>query len=245
MFTYPITQLKRRAQTALWTPSQLSTIAWWDAKDAATVTVATGVSQWNDKSGNSYHMTQLSASAQPTYITGEYVDYNDVGGLEKGLTINQAIFNTGTGHCVFMVVEPSAAYTSPPLFTEAAGEASWLVFAGNNHLENIGFSSRNSATLPSVNKGIYGVRAKSASTTDLQLNANTPYYVAGYGGGYRTLIVNPSTGFYNRIKVFEVIVTGELSDTNFDKMNGYLAHRHGLASLLPAAHPFKSAPPTL
>jgi len=42
---------------------------WHDASDEATVTVATGVSQWNDKSGNSRHATQSTANNQPSYAS--------------------------------------------------------------------------------------------------------------------------------------------------------------------------------
>ena len=40
---------------------------WHDASDEASVTIATGASQWNDKSGNSRHATQSTANNQPWY----------------------------------------------------------------------------------------------------------------------------------------------------------------------------------
>lgn len=49
------------------TPAELSPKAWWDASDTSTITSSSGaVSQWNDKSGNGYHLTQATSSAQPT-----------------------------------------------------------------------------------------------------------------------------------------------------------------------------------
>jgi hypothetical protein len=57
-----------------WTPARLGTqvAAWFDADDAATITLnGTGVSQWNDKSGNGRHVSQSNAGAQPTYTTGQ------------------------------------------------------------------------------------------------------------------------------------------------------------------------------
>lgn len=42
--------------------------AWFDGADAATITVASGrMSQWNDKSGNDYHLTQLTEVDKPFY----------------------------------------------------------------------------------------------------------------------------------------------------------------------------------
>jgi hypothetical protein len=45
-----------------------SLVGWWDADDATTFTFSSGtsVSQWNDKSGNNYHLAQGTAGEQPT-----------------------------------------------------------------------------------------------------------------------------------------------------------------------------------
>lgn len=48
-------------------PVQISGIGlWFDAADAGTISTATGVSEWADKSGNANHATQGTGSAQPT-----------------------------------------------------------------------------------------------------------------------------------------------------------------------------------
>jgi len=55
---------------APFSPLDLSPALWLDASDTATITQAAGaVSQWNDKSGNGRHVTQGSASLQPTTNT--------------------------------------------------------------------------------------------------------------------------------------------------------------------------------
>jgi hypothetical protein len=42
--------------------------AWYDASDAASITEAAGaVSQWNDKSGNAFHLAQGTGAKQPAY----------------------------------------------------------------------------------------------------------------------------------------------------------------------------------
>lgn len=49
-------------------PLTLSPAAWWDFSDASSVTLNSGnVSQINDKSGNTQHITQGTASRQPLY----------------------------------------------------------------------------------------------------------------------------------------------------------------------------------
>lgn len=49
----------------LWSPIQLSPALWLDAADSSTITIATGVSQWNDKSGNGRNVSQSTPAAQP------------------------------------------------------------------------------------------------------------------------------------------------------------------------------------
>ena len=58
-------QLQRR----LWTPFvALRPALWLDAADISTITIATGVSQWRDKSGNSRQAEQNTPTLQPAYV---------------------------------------------------------------------------------------------------------------------------------------------------------------------------------
>lgn len=48
------------------TPLSLAPVLWLDAADTSTITSSSGaVSQWNDKSGNGYNVTQSTGAAQP------------------------------------------------------------------------------------------------------------------------------------------------------------------------------------
>ena len=51
---------------------------WLDASDASTITTATGVSQWRDKSGNGNHASQSTGSAQPTVQTAAQNGLNTI-----------------------------------------------------------------------------------------------------------------------------------------------------------------------
>lgn len=54
-------------------PTDISDLRLWlDANDISTITKdgSDNVSQWNDKSGNAYHLIQSTASQQPNYTTG-------------------------------------------------------------------------------------------------------------------------------------------------------------------------------
>jgi hypothetical protein len=54
--------------TASFSPSDISgLVAWYDASNAGSITESGGaVSQWNDLSGNGYHLTQGTGANQPT-----------------------------------------------------------------------------------------------------------------------------------------------------------------------------------
>ena len=61
---------KRTAALSSWTvlPDIAGLQLWLDADDSDTITLnGSTVSQWNDKSGNDYHVSQGTASNQPTY----------------------------------------------------------------------------------------------------------------------------------------------------------------------------------
>jgi hypothetical protein len=82
---------KRAVST--WVPTDLGTdlVAWYDAQDGASITESSGaVSQWNDKSGHAYHLTQTVAGAKPTYsATGFNSTYPGITG-DGGDSLNRA-----------------------------------------------------------------------------------------------------------------------------------------------------------
>lgn len=53
------------------TPHAIANLyAWYDASDAGSIAIESGVSQWNDKSGNGFHATQSTANKQPLHEAG-------------------------------------------------------------------------------------------------------------------------------------------------------------------------------
>lgn len=64
----PNIYLEAQYQQRLWSPAALRPGTWFDAADLSTISVATGVSEWRDKSGNGRHATQSTASKQPAFV---------------------------------------------------------------------------------------------------------------------------------------------------------------------------------
>lgn len=57
-------------------------IGWWDANDSASITLnGSNVSEWRDKSGNGFHVTQGTAADQPAYVASSL---NGKAGLSWG-----------------------------------------------------------------------------------------------------------------------------------------------------------------
>ena len=116
-----------------WTPANIATALWLDAADAATVTLATGVAAWVDKSGNGRTASQGTAANQPSYaatLNGNSVltfdGSNDALSLAAGLTL-------GVNFGLFVLFRPAttivAATAGTYLFSSSAlGSASAPLF---------------------------------------------------------------------------------------------------------------------
>ena len=86
-------------------PRQIPGCALWlDAVDTSTITMATGVSQWNDKSGNSYNLTQGTGSLQPTR-TGNFLNFQS----NYYLNIPTSSINNTSSYSFFFVFNPIAS----------------------------------------------------------------------------------------------------------------------------------------
>ena len=76
---------------------------WLDAADASTISIATGVSEWRDKSGNNRHVFQATTSRQPAYLRNN--------GLLRFNSANQQFLNstatieTGNNYSIICVVK--------------------------------------------------------------------------------------------------------------------------------------------
>jgi hypothetical protein len=102
------------AAVSSWTPASLGAalIAWYKAdvgvyKDAGTTLAANNetVQQWNDQSGNNYHLSQGTGVFRPTYKTGTLnsLPILDFNGVNFILTSSQPVSLGGTVLSVFFV----------------------------------------------------------------------------------------------------------------------------------------------
>jgi hypothetical protein len=61
-------------------------VAWYDSKDTSTISLSGSfVTQWDDKSGNDYHLEQGTAANQPTYSVSDGIVFD---GLDDWMEVN-------------------------------------------------------------------------------------------------------------------------------------------------------------
>jgi hypothetical protein len=95
--------------------------AWYDASDTSSISVtSTKVTQWNDKSGNAYHLTQGTDAYRPnsgtrTVNSLNAIDYNtNTDTLIASTASNWKFMNDATGSTAFVVYKLDATPTADP-----------------------------------------------------------------------------------------------------------------------------------
>ncbi len=223
-----------------WLPSEITPAAWYDAADTNTIKVTAGVvTEWQDKSGNGRHATQKAKVKQPAYAP------TSLNGLN---TVN---FD---GTKDYMSVTGSFAVRN--IFAVVNAEEAGTTFSGYRWI----FGSVN----PRI-PALFGAQDQTkiaSNITESGVNLS-PYTNGASGGEFRPMatfkvisLKGPSTSVSSSAwniasgdafwkgKIAELIITSEsISDADSQKIEGYLAHKWGLAENLPTNHPYKSSAP--
>jgi len=218
-------------------PSYVSDISLWlDADDDSTITIDTGVSIWEDKSGNENDATQSTSSYQPTINTGSLNGKNTV--LFSGLS-QKIIWDS---------LEPHS-YLSVCKWTDALGSYRHFINFFHGHIDgSLIFSS---VYCPAGYGGSAFVNGIAALGSALPRNTSweildviplesETYSIEGTGAqdGF------PTRAFYGEIAEI-IIFDVEPSTENRQKIEGYLAHKWALTSGLAIGHPYKTEEPTI
>jgi hypothetical protein len=220
-----------------WTPTQLTTSLWLDFSDTTTVTTSSGsITQITDKSGNNRTASQPNTSRQPT--TGLV---NDKACMVS--TSTQYVQLSGGIAIRSFIAVIKYASTSGEQFI--VGDASVYDFHASSSNVIGGSPSSN------VTSGSAWVNGTSIAPTSVTRSTNTSAYIFNTTGSATISQFSADRSNYYRNastigSTCEIIaLSAVLSNTDREKLEGYLAHKWGFASSLPTAHPYKSAPPTL
>jgi hypothetical protein len=236
----------------LWKPSVLSTLkVWFDASDSSTISHSSNaVSHWNDKSGNDNHATQTTSSKQPILtpngLNGKpYVTFD---GSNDSLVATS--LNITQSYSFFIAAKrDSGSSTKQYLFDGLSSDSyrSLLslnkngmvqMWAGSWTTSNINTPSGAFIVSAIFNSSSSRLSLNGTGVTNLDTNTRNLTNGIRIGGNYA------DSADYLKGSIAEFLILDETTTSETQsKIEGYLAHKWGLKSNLPADHRFKSSQP--
>ena len=229
-----------------WTPAEITSVAWYDASDADTVlTNGSSVTNWLDKSGNGYDLTQGTGANQPSTstingldaISFDGNDFVNRTGISPALdplvivsvyTIDVYV-NIGTLFCGEFDNHAIRLRTDSPLQWRDAG----LNADGNDFpylTGNVWQNGTDSNLITGLGDAMLGSWKKGTllPVTIGQLHI----------GGTINFLSRCMNG-----RVGEMVLLPVDDDVTRQKVEGYLAWKWGLQENLPRTHPYRQYPP--
>lgn len=257
------------SEMALWTPADITTALWLDAADSSTLFDATSggsavaadgaVARWEDKSGNVRHVTQSGSTARPQRKTlvqnskdvCRFDGSNDImiGDLTSSISQPVSVFFVTRKNANPASANGRVFYASTSNASEAGVFLPAAVLSTGGFVWNFGTSIHASAafgtswaTYETLANGASSLIRRDASdvvTGDPEnpgTNAIGRYF--SIGGRHHDGLRN-----YNG-DIGELVIVASTSTDTRQAVEGYLAHKWGLAGSLPSDHPYKSSAPT-
>ncbi|MCC5845700.1 MAG: cadherin-like domain-containing protein [Verrucomicrobia bacterium] len=246
-----------------WTPAEIPTAAWYDAGDASTLTASGGaVSQWADKSGNGNHATQATDTKRPT--TG----LNTIGGVNvinfqkanlehlKAPDSPSLRANSGGGYGLYAVYNKGAHVTVGSGINALLGKGPVQNDAHEYGIYNnvkLTQDGHVSLGIPNdTNALVSAVFDDATSTTSAWRDGNSRGSKTGlaYVDSTHPFVLggdvteSPTWNRYSNCNIGEVLIVSGIQSVELrQKIEGYLAHKWGLADTLPGDHPYRVSVP--
>ncbi len=254
----------------LWSPSRISTAAWYDAADSNTISLVGGVvSAWADKSGNGNHAIQSTPALRPSSGTVSIGGLNAIAiridGTNKQFlsapNTTSLNLDAAGGANVFAVMRYLGFVDNgSTALNVALGKGSLLSTSANY---GIRISSSNQLGYMPASNGIVNTTAYTnqellfSGTGDNAAKTSRIYVdgllrnTASTASDFTSDNTSPfnigrdsSTNRNANVDFGEIIVVGgALIDAERERLEGYLAHKWNRAGSLPANHPYKSVAP--
>jgi fibronectin-binding autotransporter adhesin len=262
---------RAQAQVA-WTPSNITVAAWYDAADASTVlTSGSAVTNWLDKSGNNRHVAQTNSTQRPSYasstITFDGITnmlFNSspfvyaMGAADVYIVVavntnsDKRIVSeawTSTNSTIYAPAQTRNGTGTAPSCMSAfvRNDANTLTFDATNAISAAGSFNINTNNLYHWRDAAtnFAGRVAGGSPTTVNYTRSGAVTVDSFAiGAIGPRPSSPNGSAFVNAGIREIVITGILSDTDRQKMEGYLAHKWGLQANLPPGHPFKNDPPS-
>ena len=230
-------------------PSQFSPVLWLDANDSSTFSPVNGkISEWRDKSGNNYHYSQSDSVKYPSYSSDSLnglpsitFDGNDF------LTINSRLeFSANPDISIFAVTSFIDSQSSDNRIFQLGNSNHSLAVAGGTHGWSWRFNGGNerygSIDLDSVGQQAW-VRQQGSNyaasrfflngTEQVRVNGGAGTIVPSDNAAVSFIGTGASAGtiqniFFSKVKISELIVLNDSSDTSRKAIETYLARKWGL-----------------
>ena len=244
-----------------WTPADITPAIWLDAAEASTITLNSGaVETWNDKSGNTRHFSQSTATSRPTVVSASQNGLNTLSFDGSDDHLNGP---TSPEPCLIAAVaKTSTALTFRTIYgalspTGTAGDAVYFQTgdpARTSTFARTSLSADFSATAGVVTSGSFFIMVGYHNITSIVCRLNgTPGSTDTTAANFKNLSTSiVGAGYFNDAKadywpgeIGEVIVSSNLDTllSTAQRVEGYLAHKWGLTAGLPADHPYKTVAP--
>ena len=241
----------------LWSPSEISTVFWYDPSDASTITASgTQVTQVLDKSGNNRTLTRDGANPGP--LTGtrtlnglNVFEWTGNNCLDNNLfTYNQsatplniaiiAQFYTASAAGSFLLAGTTSPTTGQRMSVRQTPSFVFEILGGTapstpNTFGSAFIANRNQTYLflPRFNAATSAWRINGTQTNTGNVGTNS---FTTMQFGHNEIEALDMTGFIAEIVAFS-------SNSNAQIVEGYLAWKWGLQADLPAGHPYKGSAP--
>jgi hypothetical protein len=265
---YAAVKICASAPPLLWNPSYLGSgvSLWLDASDLNTVILnGPSVSQWDDKSIAGRDVSQNVGSLQPLYVSQGLngqptVSFDGINDYLEATSVATTVAGNDTPFSVLAVVNYSVrgvvqravnfgSTTDTSIFHTVFG----LDTTGRQVVQRR--SAGGSLVAQIATGSIAGENRIIGSVFD---GTNVSIYLDGTltrTGVLDTEIFSPNTftigafkrtfiSDYSQMNMSELLlVSSTISDTDRQKLEGYLAHKWGLVANLPINHPYKNSAP--
>ncbi len=247
----------------LWTPSSLTTSLWLDANDLSTLTYDGSflVSQWNDKSGNGRNAKTSGVSRPLLSISGFNINNMiTFDGVEDYINLSStSLFSSGNSNITIIAAYRAkveyglygtliANYPSGNFQYLFGGQlgymTTWGIFNDSDlYLDDDDYRQNINIITVSVRRNgsftgfKYGVQKNTVG------NTASVYSGTGTSSGWK-IGANYSNSQKGNMDLYELIcMNSAISDSDREKVEGYLAHKWRLAANLPDNHKYKNSAP--
>lgn len=226
------------------------TLLWLDAADSTTLVLSGSiVTQWKDKSGTATNATTAAGPALSTYNTYPVLSFN--GSSQYFVTTNTISRST---HTLIAVHRPANSTGNRSLFRYQdvnytilpAGARGYITNADGSLLDSNNSPLNDNSVTTSLNlmMAVIATGSQAIFKNGVQQASTAEALVSGVSDPLTIGRYNPVPSDYYQGDLGEMIIYNKnLTTTERQQVEGYLAWKWGLQSSLPVGHPYKLAKP--